>query len=139
MTIAITEPQLAVQPAATTPPVKPMSLKDITQLGYVQKTAEVYSGVTVTLQTLSISRQQKILGFLPTDITDPVVKFTHLQVETLANATLAINDEKYTENDVNRLREFYGGLQGRVLQEFFAVYQALVDDQDQTLTGLKKT
>lgn len=138
MTIAITEPT-AAQQAATTPSVKPMSLRDISQLGYLQKTKEVYSGVTVTLQTLSISRQQKILAHLPTDITDPVVKFTHLQVETLANATLSINDEKYTENDVDRLREFYGGLQGKVLQEFFAVYQELVDQQDQALTGLKKT
>lgn len=141
MTITMNEPQSSVaQPAtATTPAVKRLSLKDISQLGYLQKTKEVYAGAVVTLQTLSISRQQKILSHLPADIMDPVVKFTHLQVETLANATLSINDEKYTENDVDRLREFYGGLQGKVLQEFFAVYQELVDEQDITLTGLKKT
>ena len=119
--------------------VKPMDLKDISQLGYLQKTKEVYPGVMLTVQTLSISRQQTILSTIPADLSDPVVKYTRLQVETLANTTLAINAEKYTEADIDRLRNFYGGLQSRVLQEFYAVYQEMMDEQEQTLSGLKKT
>jgi hypothetical protein len=118
--------------------VKPLSLKEISQLGYIQKTREVYAGVTIAVQTLSISRQQLILSNIPTDITDPVLKYTRLQVETLAHATLSINDEKYTENDVVRLREFYGGLQSRVLQACYGVYQDAVDEQEKILTDLKK-
>jgi hypothetical protein len=120
-------------------PIKPMDLKEISQIGYCQKTREILTGVTITVQTLSISRQQKILSNLPADITDPVLRFTRLQVETMAHATLAINSEKYTEADVDRLREFYGSLQSRVLQDFYGVYQELMDEQEQILAGLKKT
>lgn len=122
-----------------TPAVKPMKLEDISQLGYMQKTREVFTGATLTVQTLALSRQQKILSNIPADITDPLVRYTHLQVETLANATLAINDEKYSEADVNRLRAFYGGLQSRVLQSFYDVYQEMMDEQEKILSGLKKT
>lgn len=118
---------------------KPLTLKEISQLGYVQKSKEVLDGVTVTLQTLSISRQQKILSLLPAETTDALAKFSQLQVETLAQSTLAINDEKYTEADVDRLREWYGSLQARVLQEFYSVYQELVDEQEKVLGSLKKT
>lgn len=118
---------------------KPMKLEDISQLGYLQKTREVFAGATLTVQTLALSRQQKILSNIPADITDPLVRYTHLQVETLANATLAINDEKYSEADVNRLRAFYSGLQSRVLQSFYDVYQEMMDEQDKVLSGLKKT
>ena len=121
------------------PEVKPLKLEDISQLGYLQKTREVFAGATLTVQTLALSRQQKILSNIPADITDPLVRYTHLQVETLANATLAINDEKYSEADVNRLRAFYSGLQSRVLQSFYDVYQEMMDDQDTVLSGLKKT
>lgn len=136
MSTATTEATATTTPAA---PVKPMNLNDISQLGYIQKTREVFAGATLTVQTLSISRQQKILSNIPADMTDPLVRYTHLQVETLANATLAINDEKYSEADVNRLRSFYGGLQSRVLQSFYDVYQEMMDDQEKVLSGLKKT
>jgi hypothetical protein len=118
---------------------KPMTLNEISQLGYNQKTKEVFDGATLTVQTLSLSRQQKILSNIPAEATDPLVRYTHLQIETLANATLAINDEKYSEADVNRLRAFYGGLQSRVLQFFYEVYQDMMDEQEKTLSGLKKT
>jgi len=95
-----------VTPEVKEKPTKPMDLREISQLGYCQKTREVLKGVTVTVQTLSISRQQKILSNLPTELQDPILRFTRLQVETLAHATLAINDEKYSEADVDRLREF---------------------------------
>lgn len=120
-------------------PVKPLDLKDISQLGYTQLTREVFAGVTVTMQTLSISRQQKVLSTIPANTDDPVVKFTQLQIETLANATLSINGSKYTEADLGLLREFYGGLQSRVLQSFYAVYEEMMTTQEQTLAGLKKT
>lgn len=120
-------------------PVKPMTLAEISQLGYIQKTREVISGANLTVQTLSLSRQQKILSNIPADMTDPLVRYTHLQVETLANATLAINDEKYSEADVEKLRKFYSGLQSRVLQLFYDVYQEIMDEQEQVLAGLKKT
>lgn len=120
-------------------PVKPLALKDISQLGYTQLTKEIFQGVTVTMQTLSISRQQKILSTLPASIDDPVVKFTHLQVETLANATLAVNDTKYTEAELDTLRSFYGSLQPRVLQAFYAVYEEMMAAQDASLSSLKKT
>lgn len=125
--------------AATPEAKKPMTLNEISQLGYNQKTREIFAGATLTVQTLSLSRQQKILSNIPADTTDPIVRYTHLQIETLANATLAINDEKYSEADVNRLREFYGGLQSRVLQSFYEVYQDMMDEQEKTLLGLKKT
>ena len=118
--------------------VKPLNLKEISQLGYIQKTKEVFEGVTLTIQTLPISRQQQILSIIPADITDPVLKYTSLQIETLANATLAINSEKYTENDVERLREFYKGLQSRVLQGFYSLYQEAMDEQETILSDLKK-
>ena len=118
---------------------KPLELKDIAQLGYLQKTKEIFNGVTVTVQTLPISRQQKILAVIPAEITDPLLRFIRLQVETLANATLAVNDEKYTEANLDYLREFYGGLQSRVLQAFYEVYQSMMDEQEQILGGLKKT
>jgi uncharacterized protein YjiK len=128
------------QATAAAPDVKkPMTLLEISQLGYNQKTREVFTGATLTVQTLSLSRQQKILSNIPAEATDPIVRYTHLQIETLANATLAINDEKYSEADVNRLREFYSGLQSRVLQSFYEVYQEMMDEQDKTLLGLKKT
>jgi len=126
-------------PAAPVAPVKPMNLNDISQLGYMQKTREVFAGATLTVQTLSISRQQKILSNIPADMTEPLVRYTYLQIDTLANATLAINDEKYSEADVNRLRTFYSGLQSRVLQSFYDVYQEMMDEQEKTLSGLKKT
>jgi len=125
--------------ATTEAPKKPLDLKDIAQLGYLQKTKEIFTGVTVTVQTLPISRQQKILAVIPADMTDALLRFTRLQVETLANATLAVNDEKYTEANVEYLREFYGGLQSRVLQAFYEVYQEMMDEQEQILGGLKKT
>jgi hypothetical protein len=118
---------------------KPMDLTQIAQLGYIQKTREIFSGVTLAVQTLPLSRQQKILSNIPAEITDPLVRYTHLQVETLAHATLAINDEKYTEGDVDRLRKFYSGLQSRVLQAFYDVYQGMMDEQEKVLAGLKKT
>jgi len=127
------------QATAEAPAVKPMTLAEISQLGYIQRTREVFAGATLTVQTLSLSRQQKILSTIPTDTTDPLVRYTHLQVETLANATLAINDEKYSEADVDRLRKFYSGLQGRVLQSFYDVYQEMMDEQEKTLSSLKKT
>src|SRR5277367_6246962 len=117
-------------------PTKPMNLNEISQLGYLQKTREVYTGANLTVQTLSLSRQQKILSNIPAEVTDPLVRYTHLQIETLANATLAINDEKYSEADVNRLRVFYSGLQSRVLQSFYDVYQEMMDDQEKILAGL---
>lgn len=123
----------------TEKPTKPLNLSEISQLGYHQKTKEVFKGVAVTLQTLPISRQQKILSSLPSDSSDSIVKFTQLQVETLANATLAVNEEKFTEADVDRLREWYKGLQSRVLQEIYGIYQELMDDQEKILDGLKKT
>ncbi len=127
------------QPKPEAAPVKPMNLNEISQLGYIQKTREVFPGATLTVQTLALSRQQKILSNIPADTTDPLVRYTHLQVETLANATLAINDEKYSEADVDRLRKFYSGLQSRVLQSFYDVYQEIMDDQEQVLSSLKKT
>lgn len=135
------EPAVAAAPTTTSVPVpsKPLELSDISQLGYLQKTREVFKGVTVTLQTLSISRQQKILATLPPDTTDPVIRFTQLQVETLSNATLAINADSFTEADLEKLRHFYAGLQSRVLQAFYAVYQEMMDEQEATLGGLKKT
>lgn len=132
MTNATTE-----APAET--PTKPLNLKDISQLGYTQLTREVFKGVVVTMQTLSISRQQKILSTIPASTDDPVVKFTHLQVETLANSTLAVNDTKYTEADLDTLRSFYGSLQSRVLQSFYAVYEEMMATQEETLGSLKKT
>lgn len=120
------------------PAVKPLDLKDISQLGYLQLTREIFQGVTVTMQTLPISRQQKILSTIPAYTDEPVVKFAHLQVETLANATLSINDIKYTEADLDTLRKFYGSLQGRVLQAFYAVYDEMMTTQEQTLSSLKK-
>lgn len=117
---------------------KPLSLKEISQLGYIQKTKEVFAGVTLAVQTLSISRQQLILSNIPADITDPVLKYTRLQVETLAHATLSINDEKYTEKDVERLREFYSGLAPIVLQGCYSIYQDAVDEQEKVLSDLKK-
>lgn len=117
---------------------KPMNLTEISQLGYLQKTREVFTGVILTVQTLALSRQQKILSNMPADMSEPLVRYTYLQVETLANATLAINDEKYTEADVDRLKKFYSGLQGRVLQSFYDVYQQMMDEQEQILVGLKK-
>jgi len=125
--------------AGTPDPKKPMTLADISQLGYIQKTREVFEGATLTVQTLSLSRQQKILLNIPADTTDPLVRYTHLQIETLANATLAINDEKYSEADVDRLRKFYSGLQASVLQSFYEVYQEMMVDQEKTLASLKKT
>jgi len=119
--------------------VKPLDLKDISQLGYVQKTKEVFKGVTMTLQTLSASRQHQILSMLPANNVDALAKYTQMQVETLALATLAINDKKYSEADVDTLRQFYAGLQSKVLQEFYAFYTELVMDQESVLVGLKKT
>ena len=119
--------------------VKPLDLNDIAQLGYLQKTKEVYKGVTITLQTLSTTRQQKILSYIPADESDALAKFTQLQVETLANATLAINDNKYTAADIDFLRGWYGSLQGKVLQEFYAVYNELMEEQDKVLSSLKKS
>jgi hypothetical protein len=127
------------QATVEVPIVKPMTLSEISQLGYIQKTREVFAGATLTVQTLSLSRQQKILSNIPAELSDPLVRYTHLQVETLANATLAINDEKYSEADVDRLRKFYSGLQSRVLQSFYDIYQEMMDEQEKTLASLKKT
>ena len=118
---------------------KPLDFKEIAQLGYLQKTKEIYNGLTVTLQTLSNSRHQKILSLLPADNSDALFKYTQLQVETLVYATLAINDEKFSEADIERLRKLYGEMQNRVLQEIYTVYQELTEEQDKVLTGLKKT
>ena len=57
----------------------------------------------------------------------------------MVHATLAINDEKFSEADIERLRKLYGEMQSRVLQEIYAVYQELTEEQDKVLTGLKKT
>jgi len=120
--------------------VKPLELKDISQLGYIKKTKEILTGVVVSLQTLSAARQHKILSTLPaSENVDAIAKYTQLQVETLAYATVAINDAVYTEADVDTLRKFYAGLQTRVLREFYGFYMELVTDQDLVLTGLKKT
>ena len=117
--------------------VKPLELNDIAQLGYIKKTTEVFKGVTLTLQTLSAAHHQTILSKIPTD-SDALVKFTQLQVETLAHATVAINNKAYSAADVDFLRGWYGSLQSKVLQEFYATYNDLVEEQDKVLTSLKK-
>ena len=119
--------------------VKPLDLKDIAQLGYLRKSKEIFKGVNITLQTLSAAHQQTILSLLPSDTTDALSRFTQLQVETLAYATVAINDKTYTAADVEFLRGWYGNLQGRVLQEFYMVYNELMEEQDQVLVSLKKS
>jgi len=117
---------------------KVLTLEDITQLGYLRKTKEVFEGVTVSLQTLSHARQQQTLLLLPAGNIDQLAKYTQMQVETLSHATVDINGREFTEKDVDFLRGWYSKLQNKVLIEIYNFYLELVDEQDGVLDGLKK-
>ncbi len=117
---------------------KALSLDDIAKLGYVTKTKEIFKGVTATFQTLSHSRQQQILTNLPANNIEQLARYNKMQVETLVHATIKINDESYTEKDVEFLRDWYSKLQNKVLIEFYAAYLELSEEQDNILEELKK-
>ena len=123
---------------AVTEEKKVLSLDDIAQLGYLTKTKEIFEGVTVTFQTLSHARQQKILSSLPTDDSDHLVRYTQLQVETLVHSTVNINGTSYTEKDADFLRDWYLKLQNKVLLSFYSAYLELSEEQDAVLETLKK-
>lgn len=118
---------------------KALDLSDISQLGRIEKTKEVLKGVSVTLQTLSASHQQKILAALPSEKEDPLGRYAVLQMETLTYATVAINGKTYADNDRGSLRAFYSGLQNKILQEIYSFYTQLMEEQNTVIDGLKKT
>ena len=115
---------------------KTVDLNFVLQLGRVEKTKEVFKGLSITLQTLSASHQQKILAALPSDSTDALGRFATLQIETLATATVAMNGIK---TDQAEWRKMYSGMQSRVLQEVYSFYNELVDEQNSVMDSLKKT
>jgi hypothetical protein len=117
-------------------PEKTVDLSSVLQLGRIEKTKEVFKGLSITLQTLSASHQQKILAALPTDNQDALGRYATLQIETLASATVAMNGVKA---DYASWKSMYSEMQSRVLQEVYSFYVELVEEQNSVMDSLKKT
>lgn len=117
-------------------PAKTVDLNSILQLGRIEKTKEVFKGLSITLQTLSASHQQKILAALPSDNSDALGRYATLQIETLASATVAMNGVKA---DYANWKTMYSEMQSRVLQEIYSFYIELVEEQNSVMDSLKKT
>lgn len=117
-------------------PEKTIDLSSVLQLGRIEKTKEVFKGVSITLQTLSASHQQKILAALPSDTQDALGRYATLQIETLAAATVAMNGVKA---DYASWKPMYAEMQSRVLQEVYSFYVELVEEQNSVVDSLKKT
>jgi len=117
-------------------PEKTVDLSSVLQLGRIEKTKEVFKGLSITLQTLSASHQQKILAALPTDNQDALGRYATLQIETLAAATVAMNGVKA---DYASWKTMYSDMQSRVLQEVYSFYVELVEEQNSVMDSLKKT
>jgi len=118
---------------------KSIELKDISQLGRIEKTQEVFNGLTVTLQSLSASHQHKALAALPPESLDTLARFTALQIETLIYATIEINGKKYNDNNRSELRSLYSEMQNKILQEIYGLYTEIAKEQNEVITSLKKT
>ncbi len=110
-------------------------LKSILQLGKIQKDIELHKELTITLHTLSVLEQQRVMEKLPANDTTEVAKFVHLQRLSLIEATDKINGMDVT---IEESEEFYNALQYSVLAEAFTKYSLLAEDQDKVLTELKK-
>ena len=117
-------------------PEKTVDLSSVLQLGRIEKTKEVFKGLSITLQTLSASHQQKILAALPSDNQDALGRYATLQIETLAAATVAMNGVKA---DYASWKTMYSDMQSRVLQEVYTFYVELVEEQNSVMDSLKKT
>jgi len=118
---------------------KEFDLKNISQLGLIEKTKEILKGLSITLRSLTSSYQHKVLAGLPPESLDAFARYSALQVETLVYATLNINGKKY--DDINRveLRPLYSQMQNKVLQEVYALYLEISKEQDEVIQSLKKT
>ena len=110
-------------------------LRSLIQLGRVEKEIEINEKLKVTVHTLSVLEQQKVMESLPISDMSEVAKFVHLQRLTLIQVTTKINGLDVT---IEEAKEFYDSLQYSVLAETFTRYSSLTDDQEKALEELKK-
>lgn len=125
-----------------------MNLNSLAKLGRVETEKQITKGLKVKLRTLTALEYAKVMqmakdfsGGLDTPSMEALGRLAELQMETLAHATVAVNDEEVPEADSDRipkLRSFYQNLQYPVLTEVYRTYLDLLGTQNGVMDDLKK-
>lgn len=110
-------------------------LKDLFQLKRLEKDFEIIEGLKVTLHTLSLEEQSAALRNLPDINKDPASWLLAQHKNTLVYATSSINGQTHSTEELSKL---YSGLQTVVIEEMFARYSELDNEQKSLFEDLKK-
>jgi len=114
-----------------------MDLTNFASLNRVEKEFEVVNGLKIKMHTLSVLQQQAALSQLPTSPLgqDPALRAVVLQQALLIYALDSVNGEKISLEDATK---FIQNLQAPIFNEIYNCYDAMAQEQDTTLTELKK-
>jgi hypothetical protein len=114
-----------------------MDLKSFSSLNRIEREFDIVNGLKVSLHTLSVLQQQQALAELPTSPAgqDPALRAVILQQALLIYALDSLNGKAIT---VQESKEFIQNLQAPIFNEIYNCYDVLAQEQDTTLTELKK-
>jgi hypothetical protein len=114
-----------------------MDLTSFAVLNRVEKEFEVVNGLKIKMHTLSVLQQQAALSQLPTSPLgqDPALRAVVLQQALLIYALDSVNGEKISLEDATK---FIQNLQAPIFNEIYNCYDTMAQEQDTTLTELKK-
>ena len=116
----------------------PSRISSVSDLGKVRDTKEVIDGHTVTLETLTVGEQDKVLAGLPDSLPN-FQRFHRMRILTLTYATREYNGQKIrTDKDREGMYDFYYSLQDKLLSKFYTFYLDLVEEQNDVIDELKK-
>jgi len=114
-----------------------MDLKSFAALGLVSKEFEIVKDLKVSMHTLSVLQQQQALSELIVSPAgqDPALRTVVLQQALLVYALDTINGAKVT---LQEAKDFIQNLQAPIFNEIYNCYDLMAQEQDNTLTELKK-
>ena len=114
-----------------------MDLKSFAALGLISKEFEVVKDLKISMHTLSVLQQQNALSELIASPAgqDPALRTVVLQQALLVYSLDTINGEKI---DLQKAKEFIQSLQAPIFNEIYNCYDLMAQEQDNTLTELKK-
>ncbi len=114
-----------------------MDLKSFSNLNKIEREFDVVTGLKVSMHTLSVLQQQQALAEIPTSPvgTDTALRAVILQQALLIYALDSINGEKV---DLQTAKKFIQDLQAPIFNEIYNCYDLMAQEQDKTLTELKK-
>ena len=114
-----------------------MDLKSFSSLNRVEKEFDVVNGLKVSMHTLSVLQQQQALAELPASPVgqDPALRAVVLQQALLIYALDSVNGSKVS---LQEAKDFIQSLQAPIFNEIYNCYDQMAQEQDVTLTELKK-